>query len=277
MAYIYTHIRLDKNEVFYVGIGSDTEYRRAYSSYERNRYWNFITNKTDYEVKIIEDDLSWDTACDREKYWISYYGRKDLKEGNLCNLTDGGEGSIGYVKPLKVREQHSKTISGKNNPMYGKSHTDKTRELISKNRSGINYGIPRPDEVKNKISNTLKGREFTDEHKEKLSQANKNRKVLTCPHCGKSSTHNMKRYHFDNCKTINDNVANERYKTGRWKGYLKVIDNDENEKIYNSATEAAREMKTDVHNILEHAENSTTYSRGMYKGYKFEFIEEKNE
>ena len=29
MAYVYRHIRLDKNEPFYIGIGSDKEYKRA--------------------------------------------------------------------------------------------------------------------------------------------------------------------------------------------------------------------------------------------------------
>lgn len=30
MAYVYRHIRLDKNEVFYIGIGTDTKnYKRA--------------------------------------------------------------------------------------------------------------------------------------------------------------------------------------------------------------------------------------------------------
>ncbi len=34
-------------------------------------------------------------------------------------------------------------------------------------------------------------------------------KQLTCPHCGKSGIyHNMKRYHFDNCKTISYRGAN---------------------------------------------------------------------
>ena len=29
MAYLYRHIRLDKNEPFYIGIGSDTNFKRA--------------------------------------------------------------------------------------------------------------------------------------------------------------------------------------------------------------------------------------------------------
>lgn len=39
--YVYRHIRLDKNEVFYVGIGSDNKgkYLRAHGKEKRNKYW----------------------------------------------------------------------------------------------------------------------------------------------------------------------------------------------------------------------------------------------
>ena len=30
MAYLYRHIRLDTNEIFYIGIGSDINYKRAF-------------------------------------------------------------------------------------------------------------------------------------------------------------------------------------------------------------------------------------------------------
>jgi hypothetical protein len=45
MAYLYTHIRLDLNAIFYIGIGEDIsdhkqKYYRAYSKYDRNM--NFI-------------------------------------------------------------------------------------------------------------------------------------------------------------------------------------------------------------------------------------------
>ena len=92
MAYIYRHIRKDNNNVFYIGIGNDNEYKRASDKKSRNRYWNFIVKKIGFEFEIIEDGLSWVDACEKEKYWIKKYGRKDLNEGNLVNMTDGGEG-----------------------------------------------------------------------------------------------------------------------------------------------------------------------------------------
>ena len=52
MAILYRHIRLDKNEPFYIGIGKDEV--RAFSNKSRNRYWRFIVGITDYEVDILE-------------------------------------------------------------------------------------------------------------------------------------------------------------------------------------------------------------------------------
>ena len=105
--YVYRHIRLDKNEPFYVGIGSDKYYYRAYQSKPKTRsqYWNKIAAKTDYEVEIIMDGLSWEEAIKKEIEFISLYGRLNTKTGILCNLTDGGEGSKGYVPTKETLEK----------------------------------------------------------------------------------------------------------------------------------------------------------------------------
>ena len=94
MAYVYRHIRLDKNEVFYIGIGkdSDSNYRRAYVKEGRNSHWINITNITDYEIEIIIDNLTWEEAAVKEIEFISLYGRYDIGHGTLVNQTDGGTG-----------------------------------------------------------------------------------------------------------------------------------------------------------------------------------------
>lgn len=110
MAYIYRHIRLDNNEPFYIGIGSDVgtteknQHTRARVSWCRNNHWINITNKTEYRVEIMLDDITWEEACEKEIFFIKYYGRKDLGEGNLCNLTDGGEGAFGQKMSDEIKE-----------------------------------------------------------------------------------------------------------------------------------------------------------------------------
>ena len=55
---VYRHVRLDTNEVFYVGIGGNE--KRAYVTGRRSKWWNKITDKTEYRVDILFDDMSWD-------------------------------------------------------------------------------------------------------------------------------------------------------------------------------------------------------------------------
>lgn len=91
MAIVYKHIRLDNNEVFYIGIGNDIS--RAYSNASRNEYWHNIVNKTEYNVEILYEDISRDDAISIEIELINQYGRIYIDEnGTLVNMTTGGDG-----------------------------------------------------------------------------------------------------------------------------------------------------------------------------------------
>jgi transposase len=92
--YIYRHIRLDKNEVFYIGLGKN---RRAWCKDGRNIYWKNIAKKSSYEVEVILGNLTREQAIEKEMEFIKLYGRKDLGLGTLCNKTDGGDGTINRV------------------------------------------------------------------------------------------------------------------------------------------------------------------------------------
>jgi hypothetical protein len=107
MAYVYRHIRLDKNEPFYIGIGSDANYARANSHKGRNPYWLKIVEKTEYEVEILVNELNWVEALKKEKEFIQLYGRVDNKTGILCNLTDGGEGVLGKIVSYETKQKQS--------------------------------------------------------------------------------------------------------------------------------------------------------------------------
>jgi hypothetical protein len=190
MAYVYSHTRLHKKEVFYIGIGNDKKYARAYKKTQRTKYWNNIVNKTDYEVKIIEDNLTWEEACEREIYWIKFYGRKDLGEGTLVNLTNGGEGAVGTIKSESTREKLRKAHIGKK---LTKEHREKMSKSL-KGRISPRKGVKLSEETKQKIKDKRKlqiitnehknsmrkamiGRKFTNEWKEKISKANTGKKL----------------------------------------------------------------------------------------------------
>jgi len=147
MAYLYRHIRLDKNEPFYIGIA--THLKRAYDkSSRKNKIWQSIISKTDYEVEILFDDLTREQVLEKEKEFIALYGRIDKKTGTLCNLTDGGEDFTGqWNKGRKASEETKKKLSEaqKKRPPY----------TLERNL---------------KISNALKNKPKSEEHKQKLSQ-----------------------------------------------------------------------------------------------------------
>jgi hypothetical protein len=103
MAIVYAHINSNTDEVFYIGIGKTIN--RASSKDKRSKFWHDYIKMHPYRIEILFDNMSWDDACRKEIELISYYGRRDLKEGTLVNLTNGGAGGD--------------TMTGRKNPSLG--------------------------------------------------------------------------------------------------------------------------------------------------------------
>lgn len=126
MSVVYRHIRRDKNKPFYIGIGDEES--RAYEKKGRTRVWKNIAKKG-YEVEILFEDLTWEEACQKEREFIALYGRRDLGLGTLVNLTDGGEGTLGYKHTEETKEKCRTAASGKNNAMFGKTRPDHSENM----------------------------------------------------------------------------------------------------------------------------------------------------
>lgn len=173
MAYIYRHVRKDTNEVFYIGLSlkDDEKYKRAYSIHSRSVFWKNIVKKTEYEVHIMLDNLSNDVAKEKEKEFIALYGRSDGGCGTLCNLTDGGDGSINLYISDETRSKLSKASSGENNPMFGKTHSE---DAVNKIKAA-NIGRKRTDKAKENMRLGQIGRKHPQEVRDKISASNKNR------------------------------------------------------------------------------------------------------
>lgn len=112
MALVYIHRKLSDNTIFYVGIGQTK--KRAFSERNRNRWWRFTVQKHGFYVEIYKDNISRDECCLIERYLINLYGRRDLKKGNLVNLTDGGDGNNGYKPTEDTKLKTSQTMKSKN-------------------------------------------------------------------------------------------------------------------------------------------------------------------
>lgn len=148
MAYVYTHHKSTNKEIFYVGIGIKENHFRATDISGRNTVWRRTVNKHGFYHQIVADNISWGEACKMETELIEKYGRRDLGNGPLVNMTNGGDGLVGLIRTNDHKEKISKTLLG---------HT------VSKNTRKI---------LSDKLKVKMKGlREKTTSEREKISKS----------------------------------------------------------------------------------------------------------
>lgn len=178
--YIYRHIT-PSGKVFYIGKGKIGDkhmnsknnrifYTRAYSLQNRNIFWHNTVNKYGYEVQIITKNLTSEEAFEIEIDLISWYGRKDLKQGDLVNQTNGGEGRTGMTE--EERQNIRDRVSGENSFFYGKPKTQAQIEARQKMKGENHplYGTKRPLHVIEAIRQAQTGRKHSQESKNKKAE-----------------------------------------------------------------------------------------------------------
>ena len=186
---------------FYIGKGKGYRYGIQHHLGRDNHNNQLLKNKIrkvgadNITIHFLHENLTEEKAFYWERYWIKYIGRRDLGEGTLCNLTDGGEGTSGYVcsketklKIGKANKGHkvsaeTKLKIGKANKGHKVSadaklkigeaqkerkreqHSEKTKQKISK----ANKGKP----------SNRKGKKHTEKTKQKMREAAKRRTKKT--------------------------------------------------------------------------------------------------
>lgn len=151
MPHVYRHIRLDTNVPFYIGIGMDDKFKRAYETGKRrSEWWNRITAKAKYEVEILFENVPIEFAKEKEKEFIKIHGRIDLGTGTLINLTDGGDGCNGW----KATEE---TLIKMRAASIHRPLPPQTPEVKAKRAESLR-GQKRTEQQRINISNSLKGR-----------------------------------------------------------------------------------------------------------------------
>ena len=118
--YVYKHIRLDNNTVFYVGKGKG---KRAYKP-KRNSFYYNVRNSCDCKVVIIKNNLTEKEAFNLETeviedyvfvfgYGINIEGYKDFSNKTyLTNCTWGGEGTSGRKHSEEEKRKTGESLKG---------------------------------------------------------------------------------------------------------------------------------------------------------------------
>ena len=163
MAIVYQHIRLDTNEIFYIGVGATL--KRAYSKTCRNSFWKAVTYKTSYKVEILHNDITYEEALLIEISLIESIGRRTLNKGPLVNIDAGGRGSAGH-------KQSKESIEKRRQKMLGHKVSEETKEKLRIS----NLGKKRSSETRqaNRIANL--GKKLSNDHKLKISKGLLNNK-----------------------------------------------------------------------------------------------------
>lgn len=95
-----------------------------------------------------EEKLNW-----FEKFYIKKYKAREVG----YNLTDGGDGHLGFIMTEETKQKLSEANKGK-------TLSEETKQKLRK---------PKTEETKQKISEAKKGKTFSEEHKQKISEAKK--------------------------------------------------------------------------------------------------------
>ena len=138
-----------------------------------------------FSIETIYQSVDCNHIQEMEKYFIKFYNSY-YTFGKGYNMTLGGDGGATFTGRKHTKESLlKKSISAKiNHQKYPRTHSEETKE---------------------KIKNSLLGRIQSQSQKNKVSAALKGRSKpkVACPHCEKSGqASNMKRYHFDNCRSF---------------------------------------------------------------------------
>jgi hypothetical protein len=172
--YTYLHWRADDDLVFYVGKGSGS---RAFNFRGRNGHWRNTVRKHGILVDLVAWWSEEHDAFEHEKLLIACF--KTLGHP-LCNRTDGGEGLSGFKHSFATRVKLSgKPVSKEVREKIGKANRGRVRSADARARISASLsGRKRPPEVGAKISAAKKGRTtITQEMRERISKTLKGKKI----------------------------------------------------------------------------------------------------
>lgn len=162
--YVYIHKKADTKEIFYIGIGNQLKYRRAYqiTGNRRSKEWMKVVKKHGVEVEIYADNLTREQAIEMEIFLIEKYGRIDLGNGILVNMTKGGDGFPILSDEVKKRNHRNR----------GQKRAEHATKITIEKLTGRTLS----EETKEKMRLAKIGKKQSKEHLENRKNALKNAK-----------------------------------------------------------------------------------------------------
>lgn len=158
--YIYAYLREDFSP-YYIGKGQG---KRAWSKQHS------IHLPKDSLILIMECNLSEIGAFALERRYIRWYGRKDLCNGILRNITDGGDGTSGFNHSQqtrdKMRKPKSETAKSSMRKPKSPEHRAKIAEANRRKAQDPNF-IVKMKQPKSNTENYKKPK--TEEHRKNIS------------------------------------------------------------------------------------------------------------
>ena len=118
-----------------------------------------------------------------------------LKHSDEVNKKKGRSGSDNSRYGVKIEKE--------NHPMYGKKHSEETKDKMSKAKEGYVPWIK--DHGHSEESKEKMRKPKSEEAKKNMRQAQLNMEKIVCIHCGKEVKKNVhKRFHGNKCKNRSD-------------------------------------------------------------------------
>lgn len=167
----YVYMYSDTGDTsFYIGKGCGQRYK-VLKHLHRNTTNKFLKKKIlkigidNVQIKFLHKDLTEDVAIQFEIFYIGLYGRRDLGLGTLCNLSDGGEGSSGYIFSEESKRKMSLA-------KVGKVLSAEAKHNMSKAHTG-HIGVIHTEDTKRKISIAKLGHKQPEDAVRKVAEINK--------------------------------------------------------------------------------------------------------
>jgi group I intron endonuclease len=167
--YIYKHT--SPSGKVYIGMTKQNpkiRWRKDGSGYKNNRYFDRAIQKygwDNFQHEILYEGLTKEDASMKEKELIKQYKSNNSEYG--YNISSGGEGGREGV-PQSEEAKRKVSIANKGRLAGEKNHLYGVRKYQKENPF---YGKHHTEETKEKLSNLHKGKKMSDDFKSKISKA----------------------------------------------------------------------------------------------------------